>query len=300
MSAFDAQSPKSLSDVRTLEEGELVSVIVRRLTLCGAVLFLAAWGSGTSGGVGALSFPQASAKEGLAHEGTVGVLPVQPGSSHPTAVAGLRRLGTGSGFFISAGRVLTNFHVVGNCKALTVGNNVEGREASASLVVGDPVVDLAVLSADAMEDVSPARFQALSVTPASDRFAVVGYPEHGLPVLVAELDEVTVYVPDLMSDLRRFNFNGDVRRGNSGGPVLDATAAVVGVVTAQLNTPEIYRTTGVLVDDVGLAISNRTVFDFLRANQIEFEVAAASEPSRSLDLLLDEAHGFVRQIGCWR
>jgi S1-C subfamily serine protease len=225
-----------------------------------------------------------------------------PNSAHPPEVAGLRRLGTGSGFFIAPDRILTNFHVVDNCRALTVGNNVEGVEASATLIAGDRTVDLAVLSTGAagVVGVKPARFQSGAAGPTSEKLAVVGYPEHGLPVLVAELAEVSVYVPDLMSNLRRYHFNGDVRRGNSGGPVLDETAAVVGVVTAQLNTPAIYQMTGVLVDDIGFAIANRTIFDFLRANQIEFEVAETPAPSRSSEQLLEEAHGFVRQIGCWR
>ena len=286
-------------------------VVLRRLTFAGAAL-LAVSVTGASNSAGAPNVPDSFTGAVLAppvRGPAERVGDVQPDEfvrlaspSRPPAVGGLRRLGTGSGFFVGAGRVLTNFHVVESCSALTVGNNVEGAETFATLVAGDRAVDLAVLSTDGAgtAGMKPARFQSLLAAPTSDTFAVVGYPEHGLPVLMAELDEVTVYIPDLMSDLKRYNFNGDVRRGNSGGPVLDATAAVVGVVTAQLNTPEIYRRTGVLVDDVGLAIANRTIFEFLRANQIEFELAAAPAPSYSSERLLEEARGFVRQIGCWR
>src|SRR5579872_974607 len=56
---------------------------------------------------------------------------------HPANVEGLRLFATGTGFFVSNGVVLTNFHVAGSCKALTVGNNSEGDELSATLVAGD-------------------------------------------------------------------------------------------------------------------------------------------------------------------
>ncbi len=47
---------------------------------------------------------------------------------HPVNVEGLRLAATGTGFFVAKGIVLTNFHVAGSCKALTVGNNSEGEE----------------------------------------------------------------------------------------------------------------------------------------------------------------------------
>jgi hypothetical protein len=73
----------------------------------------------------------------------------------------------------------------------------------------------------------------------------------------------------------------------------------VGVVTAKVNTVAVYQRTGEVVDDVGYAIGNRTVFDFLVANQIRFEPATA-QSSLSSDELLQRAHEFVRQVGCWK
>ena len=217
---------------------------------------------------------------------------------HPPEVEGLSRVGTGTGFFITPDRVLTNFHVVNGCKALTVGNNVESAEAGATLIAGDRMIDLALLSAPAVE-AKPAIFQMAVTAQTGERLAIVGYPEHGLPVLKAELLEVGAYGADLMAAGERYVFYGAVRRGNSGGPVLDDTAAVVGVVTAQIDTVAVYRMTGIVIDDVGIAISNRTVLDFLQANRITLE-SAASDVKLSSQQVLEAARGFVRQIGCWR
>ena len=100
-------------------------------------------------------------------------------------------------------------------------------------------------------------------------------------------------------DRRFYSFIGAVRGGNSGGPVLDEKGAVVGVVTAKINTPAIFKRTGIVVKDIGFAIPNSTIFDFLRRNSVAFQQgqqAAALAPAQ----ILQEAHGFVRQIRCWK
>lgn len=216
---------------------------------------------------------------------------------HPANVDGLRLTETGTGFFIAKGTVLTNFHVAGSCKALTIGNNSEGEELAAAFLAGDMSDDLAILSA---EDPSsrPAQFQPDVNKETGSGLVIVGYPEHGLPVLQAELDEVVASPDDLASARPYFPFAGPVRRGNSGSPVLDEHGAVLGVVRAKIDTPAFYKATGEVVDRIGFAITNSTILSFLRANQVP--VGLAPQPARlSPDELLDQAHGFVRQIGCW-
>jgi serine protease Do len=216
-----------------------------------------------------------------------------------TAVEGMRLAGTGTGFFIAADRVLTNFHVIGGgCRALTVGNNTEGEQVAAAVVATNPEADLAVLSATA-KDVRPADFMMGALMETREGLSIIGYPEHGLPVLEAEMGHVAVFQDDLEAAGRLFRFFGPVRRGNSGGPLLDNSGAVVGVVTAKLNTVAVYESTGAVIDDVGYAIGNRTVLGFFAANGIAFAPAAA-RPSLSPDEILKRAHQFVRQVGCWK
>jgi S1-C subfamily serine protease len=210
----------------------------------------------------------------------------------------MRLVGVGSGFFIATDRVLTNFHVAGVCRAITVGNNTEGEEVDAQLIASDPRADLAVLSAEE-KDIRPAHFLTGSFNETNEDIAIVGYPEHGRVVLQAELDHIAVFQDDLEKSGPRYNFFGPVRRGNSGGPLLDGGGAVVGVVTAKIDTVAVYQKTGEVVDDLGVAIANRTVLDFLAANHIPFEAAMAGAKLSS-DELLQKAHGFVRQVGCWR
>ena len=216
----------------------------------------------------------------------------------PPGVDGLKLVATGSGFFIAPNKVLTNFHVAGPCMALTVGNNSEGEETDAKLIAGNSRLDLAVLSTDAT-NVTLARFRTSIPEETKGDLTIIGYPEHGLPVLQAEANPVTVFQDDLQGNGERYTFFGPVRRGNSGGPLLDSSGAVIGVVTAKIDTIAVYQKTGAVVDDVGIAIANRTVFNFLAANKIDFE-SATLQASLSPEELLREAHGFVRQVGCWK
>lgn len=228
------------------------------------------------------------------------ILRALAGPHIPTSVQGMRRIGVGSGVFIATNHVLTNFHVVDSCRAMTVGNNTEGEEVEATSLASNPDLDLAVLSAEE-PDIHPAQFLTDSFTKSREDLAIVGYPEHGLPVLQAELHRVSVFQDDLEKAGLRYNFFGPVRRGNSGGPLLDGSGAVVGIVTAKVNTVAVYQKTGEVVDDLGIAIANRTVFGFLSANHIPFEPATErANTSLSSDELLQLAHGFVRQVSCWR
>ena len=217
---------------------------------------------------------------------------------HPPGVKDLRLSGTGSGFFIGQNRVLTNFHVAGSCTALTVGNNREGRETDATLVAGDAAVDLAVLSTIGAGE-TPALFNSDAALESGAHLAVVGYPAFGRPVLDAQLEQASVMDSDATGDGRFYSFIGAVRGGNSGGPVLDEKGAVVGVVTAKINTPAMFRRTGIVIKDIGFAIPNSAIFDFLRRNSVAFQQGqqrATLAPAQ----ILQETHGFVRQIGCWK
>lgn len=142
---------------------------------------------------------------------------------------------TGSGFVAAPGLVVTNAHVVAGVDAPVVelpgGHAGEGR-----IVLFDPVVDLAVIAVGALGD---APLAIADPVPAGTQAVVQGYP-HGGPFTsgsAAVLSVGTVPVPDIhdgpASPREIYALAADVRPGNSGGPVLSADGAVIGVVFAR-------------------------------------------------------------------
>jgi serine protease Do len=216
---------------------------------------------------------------------------------HPAALGDRHEVAEGTGFYVARDKILTNDHVVRDCAALTAGNGTEGEEVVARVAARDPGDDLALLEVDVAAE--PASFETELYAETGRDLAIVGYPAHGLAVRLAELSPAATNQAELLASKPTFPFNGEVHPGNSGSPVLDNSGAVIGVVVKKVDTVAVYHATGKLVDDVGIAIANRVVIDFLRANRVAILSASPSMPLAP-ERLLDEAHRFVRQIGCWR
>lgn len=217
--------------------------------------------------------------------------------SLPAELHNRRQAGWGTGFYVAPDKVLTNSHVAGNCAVRTVGNGAEGEEMIARIVADDPTDDLALLAVDAPAE--PAPFETEIFTETGRDLAVIGYPARGLAVRLAELSPVDARQADLIADRPTYPFRGEVHPGNSGSPVLDDSGAVVGVVVKKIDTVAVYSRTGQIVDNIGIAIQNRVVFDFLRANRVSVRRASPG-PALSPDALMTAAHRFVRQVGCWK
>lgn len=142
---------------------------------------------------------------------------------------------TGTGFVVSAGRVVTNAHVVAGVPEPVVevpgGGALPGR-----VVYFDSQHDLAVLAVDGLRS---APLQLSSNLPAGSPAAFAGYP-HGGPFQskpAAIRDIATVLVPDIYGNNAApedvYRLAGDVQPGNSGGPLLTTDGQVAGVVFAK-------------------------------------------------------------------
>ena len=214
---------------------------------------------------------------------------------------GLRMRGSGSGFFVSQdGHVLTNHHVIDGCVRVSVKPSAAPRHLPASVIGADKIDDLAVLKYSG-QTAAVAKFRKPLKMKVGDKVAVIGHPLHGLvaikPVFVT--GKVKEFQKDRLERIGRFAIDADIRRGNSGGPVIDDRGYVVGVVSAKVNTPVVFKRTGELHRDVGIIIRQDRALRFLERFNIAYTGDDVRPPLDDVELS-GLAFAFVARIGCWK
>jgi serine protease Do len=203
----------------------------------------------------------------------------------------------GSGFFINPrGQVLTGFHVIAHCAAVTVSSGRSGRTA-AKVIASDYEDDLAVLQTKAR----PERFARFNPTPeriGRTDASVVGYPALGAATIIPSRTAVEARPGQVIGDGTEFIVEGRIRAGHSGSPVLDETGRVIGMIRSKVDEVTTFRETGQFVDDVAQAVNNETIFRFLLPQHISYTTEARGRTLPD-DEVLDRASAFSARIECW-
>jgi S1-C subfamily serine protease len=142
----------------------------------------------------------------------------------------------GSGFPVEANLVITNAHVVAGTGRHEVITN-KGVRAAASVVYFDPGHDLALLSVPDLT-VKPLRLAGAAAT-RGQKAVVIGYPGGGGQqyigaeiVLRTRPEAPDIYARPQSSRRDIYVLHARVRKGTSGGPVVDLRGRSLGVVFA--------------------------------------------------------------------
>lgn len=170
-----------------------------------------------------------------------------------TAAGAQTPVSSGTGFYINAqGWLATNAHVVEDCGTLHI-----DQAGTARAVIVHPTLDLALVLAAAEGPVTPLAIRDAPARLVEDIVAL-GYP---LPdQLSADIRATTGTVSSLSGfrgDQDELQISAPIQPGNSGGPVIDETGQVVGVVAAYLRGEE--------RQNVNFAIKATALRDFIDA-----------------------------------
>jgi serine protease Do len=175
--------------------------------------------------VRSMAGPQGNPFEGTPFERYFGV-PGQGGSDEMPD-----QRGSGSGFFIEGGYIVTNNHVVEGASKMTV-VMTDGRELTATLVGSDPKTDLAVIKVDAASAPRALPWGDSTTARPGDSVFAIGAP-FGLG------NTVTAGIVSARGrDIRSGQYDdfiqvdAPINPGNSGGPLFDRSGAVIGVNSA--------------------------------------------------------------------
>jgi serine protease Do len=209
---------------------------------------------------------------------------------------------SGTGFFVAPNWLLTNNHVVKDCR-----RNIEIKKpdqpSQYAYVNGqDDTNDLALLRTD-MTTSSVASFRHKPKV--GERVATYGFPYVGLLSSSGNFTSGEVTAPTGMNDDTRFiQISTPIQPGNSGGPLLDMSGNVVGIVVAQLNAAVMMRLGNSIPQNVNFAIGSPIVTNFLSVKGIVPKVAASgagvfgSMPGGAQADVYEVAKDFTVQISC--
>ncbi len=190
-----------------------------------------------------------------------------------------KQIEIGSGFYVSKFRhIVTNQHVVNQCKKITVGDSMS-TQITSDLIASDKKNDLAILQTISMEMastdtksfienlsiqivpiVSGGLIRAEDVIGGEEIF-VAGYPLGNMVSDSMRLVQGLVNATKgYENDITQFETDASIKKGNSGGPIYDTKGNIVGIAVKRLNVSQ--------SDNFNFAIKGTTVKQFLDAHGV--------------------------------
>jgi len=180
--------------------------------------------------------------------------------------------GIGTGVIVSDdGYILTNFHVVGEAKEITV-KVLKGKDQSqeypAKVIGGDKREDLALIKIDA-RGLTKANFGDSDKLRPGDAVMAIGNPfgfEHTVSVGVVSALNRDLPVDETVMLKHMIQTDASINPGNSGGPLVNTLGQVVGINSAIF----VGGGNGPQASGIGFAIPSnhaKQIMDMLRSNK---------------------------------
>lgn len=160
----------------------------------------------------------------------------------------------GTGIVLTAdGQILTNAHVVANSTAITVTLNGETTAHKATLIGADTSNDVALIKVEGLTRLTPAKIANSDAVAVGDDVIAIGNAlnlEGGVTVtrgiisaLGRSIDVESGHLTNLIQT------DAAISSGNSGGPLVDAEGAIIGMNTAGATSSQ-----NVTAENIGFSI----------------------------------------------
>jgi len=216
--------------------------------------------------------------------------PLPPVSSPP---AEPERISSGTAFVVSqAGHLLTNAHVVETCGSVSI----DSRPVELVAIDGD--FDLALLRDRSMPITSIATFTP-DPAPLNADITIAGYPLNGILSGLNVTRGSVTGLKGLGGDATTMQISAPVQPGNSGGPAVDGSGSVVGVVVSKLDAQMVANATGDIPQNINFAIRGEIAKLFLFQNSVNPAVAASDlEPLGPVEIA-QSLEQITRLVDCY-
>jgi serine protease Do len=197
---------------------------------------------------------------------------------------------SGTGFFVAPNRVVTNNHVVSGCTKDIQVRYPERASYTATISGQDATNDLVLLHTEMPHlSVASFRFQPLL----GEAVATYGFPYSGILSPNFTSGNIAA-LSGPKGDTRLLQTSTPIQPGNSGGPLLDMSGRVIGVIVAQLNA--IGKS---VPQNVNFAIQPSMVINFLSVKGVTPNLDNSSTGAqRPPSEVADMAKKFTVQVYC--
>ena len=212
---------------------------------------------------------------------------------------GERLVRSGTGFLVSrAGHVLTNHHVIEGCSRMTF--QIRGQlETEALLLASNRGTDLGLLKTDIT--IEPSVFRGPQNVRLGDEVVVYGFPLFGDLSSQGNLTTgIVSALSGLNDDLSRLQMTAQIQSGSSGGPVMNRSGEIVGVVVETANAQFFEEERGTSVQNINFAIRDSLARSFLDTNNVEYTVGVVGADTLSVADIAEAAQRTTGIILCYQ
>ncbi len=195
-----------------------------------------------------------------------------------TNAAEMVQVSSGTGFFVSrTGHVVTNAHVIAQCKD-NKDIKLRNQDASVSpseLVAIDEKIDLALLSTGVRPNrIASIRWMHTEIQ-ANEEVFLIGYPQ--AKSITSDYVVKTASIKALkgpFGENKWLQFTDAALQGNSGGPLLDYSGNVVGVVTAKSKIMRLNQLSNrqEVIEESDIAVTSNELKKFLDKYYIHYNL----------------------------
>jgi S1-C subfamily serine protease len=204
---------------------------------------------------------------------------------------------SGTGFVISSsGHIVTNNHVIAGCGEIH-GNLTGEAPVTLRVVSSDRFNDLALLQGPAASFKEFVKIRERSIR-SGDSVVAIGFPYHGL--LSSDFTVTTGIVSSLsgfLNDSRVLQITAAVQPGNSGGPLLDTSGQLVGIVSSKLDAIKFASVTGNIPENINFAIKTGALRDFLDNSVVSYQTAESKADLKTPEIA-GNARAYTLLITC--
>lgn len=203
---------------------------------------------------------------------------------------------SGSAVAVDPHHVLTNAHVIEGAEK--AGIVLAGRQLPADVVFADVRNDLALLRVDTPIP-AVARFRAGLELHLGEDLVVLGFPLQGLLGSGPQASAGNVAaLCGVGNDSTVFQFTAPIASGNSGGPIVDLSGQVIGLVSSSLNLERL-RSSGANAENVNFGIKGAVARSFLDAFGLQPQLAAAEAPLGRAEVVRRMRDAIVKVTVSW-